>query len=192
MAAWCYAGLAFLVAALLSSIELITAKYPRTWFLLRKCKSLWFYALIYGCIGGAAMFWLKDLVAGGKVQLQGLFLSAPWFQAVAIGISVKSLLHINLFNITKNGQSVPIGLETITQLFEPHLLRGVMFDEFNAVRSFVQPFQQAYPNLTDVRTTLSNNVPNTLPQPEIEAFRADLDKAVNVQEAMERGLRFRS
>ena len=136
------------------------------------------------------MFWLKDLVAANKVKLDVMGLSAPWFQAVAIGISVKSLMHINLFNVTTNGQSHPIGIETITQLFEPHLLRGVMFYEFNAVRSFVQTFQQAYPNLTDVRTTLSNNVPNTLPQPEIEAFRADLDKAVNVQEAMERGLRF--
>jgi len=136
------------------------------------------------------MFWLKDLVAANKVKLDVLGLSAPWFQAVAIGISVKSLMHINLFNVTTNGQSHPIGIETITQLFEPHLLRSVMFCEFTAVRAFIQPFQQAYPDLTNVKTTLSNNVPAALPQSEIEAFRADLDKSLNVQDAMALGLRF--
>lgn len=129
-------------------------------------------------------------MVAGKVKLEGLLVSQPWFQAIAVGISVKSLLHINLFNITIAGQSRPVGIETLTQFFEPHLLRNVTFYEFNEVRSFIEPYEQAHPDLTQVRTIISNNVPMTLPQAEIEAFRIDLAKVASVQEAMESGLRF--
>lgn len=190
MAVVLYAGLAFLVAAVLSAVELITAKYAQTWFLIFRCKSLWAYAIIYGVIAGCAMFGFKTLVALGQVKLEGLIVGATWFQAVAIGISVKSLLHINLFNITVNRQSMPVGMETFTQLFEPHLLRNILFYEFNAVREFIEPYRHKYPDLGQVKATIANNVPSTLPSSEIEAFNTDLAKAVDVQEAMERGLRF--
>jgi hypothetical protein len=185
-----YAGLAFFVATFLSGLDLLTASYPRTYFLLFRSGALWGYAIIYGFIAALLTFGADYLVASGKLKLEGMILGAKWFRAVAIGISIKSLLHINLFNVTTGSQSVPIGIETLTKIFEPQLLRAIVFDEFNAVRNYLQPYCQKYTNLDNVKATIAANVPPTLPKQESQAFETELAKAVNVLEAMERGLRF--
>src|SRR2546422_94202 len=104
MEAWLYAGLAFIVATFLSGLELVTASYPRTHFLVFRSRPLWGYALIYGVIAACVTFGADYLVSSGKLTLEGMILGAKWFRAVAIGISIKSLLHINLFNITTGSQ----------------------------------------------------------------------------------------
>lgn len=56
-------SLAFVIAALVTALELITSKYPRT---ARFCvKSPWFYVyvLIYGLLGAGA---LDPMIAGPK------------------------------------------------------------------------------------------------------------------------------
>jgi hypothetical protein len=185
-----YAGLGFFVAAFLSGLELLTASYPRTYFLVFRSGALWGYAIVYGVIAALLTFGADYLIASGKLKLEGMILGANWFRAVAIGISVKSLLHINLFNITTGSQSVPIGIETLTKLFEPQLLRAIVFDEFNAVRRYLEPYCQRYTTLQNVKSTIGENVPPTLPIQESQAFETELAKAATVMEAMERGLRF--
>ena len=188
---WVYPALAFVVAALISSVELITANYPRTYFLvLRKSRALFYYALIYGLLAFIITLAADYLVAAGKLKLEGMIVGAKWFRAVAIGIAVKSLLHINLFNITTGSQTLPIGIETITKIFEPPLIRRIIFDEFDAVRTFLAPYIAKYSNLTDVKALIAANVPPTLPPQESQAFETELNKAANVTQAMERGLRF--
>jgi hypothetical protein len=190
MEAWLYAGLAFIVAAVLSGLELVTASYPRTYFLVFRSRSLWGYAIIYGVIAGCVTLGADYLVNSGKLKLEGLILGSKWFRAVVIGISIKSLLHINLFNITAGSTTVPVGIETLTKIFEPQLLRALVFDEFNAVRHYLASYCQKYTDLQAVKTTISTNVPPTLPTQESQAFETELTKATTVIEAMERGLRF--
>ena len=182
--------LAFVIAAFISVLELITAKYPRTYFLLRKNRKLYVYALIYGVIAFGIVLGLRALVTAGTVKLEGLGLSSPWVQAIAVGLTTKAFLHINLFNVTVGSQTMPVGLETLVQLFEPTLLRAILLDEFNAVRSYVQPYVNQYSDLTVDKSEIKKNIPSTLPTQERAAFESDLDKTSTVTEAMELFLRF--
>ncbi len=182
--------LAFVIAAFISVLELITAKYPRTYFLLRKNLKLYVYALIYGVIAFGIMLGLRALVTAGTIKLEGLGLSSPWVQAIAVGVTTKAFLHINLFNVTVGAQTMPVGLETLVQLFEPTLLRMILLDEFNAVRSYVKPYADKHSLLTDDRAKIKENIPSTLPTQERAAFESDLDKTSTVTEAMELFLRF--
>jgi hypothetical protein len=186
----CYVILAFVVGAFFTGLDLITAKYPRTWFLVKKSKSLWGYCALYGAIAAGVYLGLDGLVAAKKIQLSSEVLESPWLRILVIGISVKSLLHINLFTTTVNSQPFPVGLGTFTLLFEPQLLRSILFDEFNAVRSFIAPIAARHPNIETVRTTIMQNIPPELPTQETGAFRDELGKATDVAETLERGLRF--
>lgn len=185
-----YVILALIVGVFFTGLDLITAKYPRTWFLVKKSKSLWVYCALYGVIAAAVYLGLDRLVAAEKIQLSSEVLESPWLRVLAIGISVKSLLHINLFTTTVNSQPFPVGLGTFTLLFEPQLLRSILFDEFNAVRSFIAPVAARHPNIDTVRAAIIQNIPAELPAQETGAFRDELTKATDVAEAMERGLRF--
>src|SRR5438128_11249429 len=131
MEPWLYAGLAFVVGAFFSSFELITASYPRTFPLLFRSRALWGYALIYGTIAACLAFGADYLVSSGKLKLEGVILSAKWFRAVAIGISIKSLLHINLFNVATGSHTLPIAIETLTKIFQLQSLTAIIFDQFD-------------------------------------------------------------
>lgn len=182
--------LAFVIAAAISVSELITAKYPRTFFLLRKNHKLYLYALTYGAVAFGIMLGLRALVTAETVKLEGLGLSLPWVQAIAVGLTTKAFLHINLFNVTVGSQPMPVGLETLVQLFEPALLRTILLDEFNAVRNYAQPHADKHSNLPDDKGKIKRNIPSTLPAQERAAFESDLDKTDTVIDAMELFLRF--
>ena len=110
--------LASTVATLLACIELITSRYPRTFFLLRKSWALYAYALIYGAIGFGVTLGLASLIRTGTIKLEGLGLSGPWVQSLAVGLTIKAFLHIRLFSVGVGSQSFPVGVETIVKLFE--------------------------------------------------------------------------
>src|SRR5882762_2908990 len=92
--------LSLAIAFLIAWLELVTSKYPRTLFQVKKCRTLYYYALIYGSVSFAAMLGLNQLVKSGTVKLEGLFLSSVWAQSVVIGLSTRALLHIRIFNIS--------------------------------------------------------------------------------------------
>src|ERR1700688_3061252 len=114
-------AVAFVIAALVTALELITSKYPRT---ARFCvKSPWFhiYFVIYGLLGAGALALLPVLT---QVTIEGVGLSNPWVKAAFVGLSVKAFLHIRIFSVsTGPGQSFPFGLESFVQLFEPWMLK---------------------------------------------------------------------
>ena len=118
--------LAFIIADCISVLELITSKYPRTFFLLKKCPALYIYAVIYGVIGFAVMLGLNYLVSQKAVTLEGLGLSNPWWQAVAIGLSVKAFLHLRIFSVGVGAQTFPIGTETIVLALGASALIGLV------------------------------------------------------------------
>ena len=87
-------------------------------------------------------------------------------------------------------QSVPVGLETLVQLFEPALLRTILLDEFTAVRAFTTARAREYPSLDAVKARAKAEIPPTLPSQERAAFANDIDRATGVVEVMEHFLRF--
>ena len=105
--------LSFLIASGIAAQELITSKYPRSYFLLRQSKALYGYVLIYGLLALGVVLLLDGLVAAGIVKLEGIGLSNPWIQAIAVGLSIKPFLHIRLFNVSLGSQSFPVGVETV-------------------------------------------------------------------------------
>jgi hypothetical protein len=147
------------------------------------------YALIYGLIAVGSRFGLGALQSQGALKLEGLGLSDPWVQSVAIGLSTKALLHIRLFTVTAGSTSVPIGIETVVMLFEPWLLRTIDLDEFNQVRAFLAPKAAKHPQLSDVKARIAANVPGAIPTAERQAFLLDVNNATSVEEALELYLR---
>lgn len=182
--------LAFLIAACIAVLELITSKYPRTFFLLKKCPALYIYAVIYGVIGFAVMLGLNYLVSQKAVTLEGLGLSNPWWQAVAIGLSVKAFLHLRIFSVGVGAQTFPIGTETIVQLFEPWLLRTTELYHFNAGQYFIASRAAKYTVLADVKAKTKASVPSSFSSIEKAAFNADVDNAQSVENVMELFINF--
>lgn len=168
--------LAFIIASLISMLELITSKYPRTFFLLKKSWALYTYALIYGVISFVVMLVLNSLIIAGIVKLEGVGISNLWTQSIAVGLATKAFLHIRFFNVSSGSQSFPVGTETIVQLFEPWLLRTIELDNFNAVRNFINSRANKYNDLNDVKTKSRNNLPRTFSEQDRTAFQADIDK----------------
>jgi len=168
------AALAFLLASGIAASELITTKYPRTYFIFipRRCLALYVYSFIYGLLAFVIVFF-------NIVPLQ----ADVWIQAVIVGVSVKAFLHIRFWSVPtpaptgKAGESegFPIGPETILQLFEPWLLRTITLDEFNGVREFLGPRAVKYTDPQDVERRIRDNLSESLPVAELASFRRDLD-----------------
>jgi hypothetical protein len=157
------AVLALCIATIVTALELATTKYPRTCFVLtpHKCLSFYLYSFLYGAI---AMI----IVGANLLHLEKYGLNNPWSQALAVGLTVKSLLHIRLFSIPKSNvpqgnrgerEVVPIGLETIIFIIEPWLLRSIELDEFIAVQVFLAPWLKTYSDPDLVRELIETNLP---------------------------------
>lgn len=182
------AVLAFVIAACETWLELVTTKYPRTFRFLLWNGLLYGYCFIYGAIAAGVTLAFPALSAAGALQLGGMAQN-PWLQGAAVGVAVKSVLHIRLFTI----QSVPIGLETLVLLFEPWLLQSIDFAEFTSVRRFLRARADAYTNPADPAQSLKagkdavlNNLPRSINR---GAFQIDLDKCTSMIGAMELYLR---
>ncbi len=105
-------ALAFVIATFLALLELVTSKYPQTFFLLRKSPAIYGYALIYGVMAFGVTLGIGALIKAGSIKLQGIGLANVWVQVAAIGISFKALLHIRLFSVGLGSESFPVGIET--------------------------------------------------------------------------------
>jgi hypothetical protein len=177
--------LAFLTAFVVVIIELLTSNYPRTSFVLRKEKALYLYGAIYGLIALGVVLSFNALTKAKTITVEGLGLSSPYIRAILTGISVKALLHINLFTVKTGSQSTPIGLETIVQLFEPALLRSILLIEFNGVRNFIKPYTRTHQDLASNKRAVKDNIPQSLSREEIAALEKDVDTADDVTELFE-------
>ncbi len=179
------AGLALIIAALISGAELVTGSYPRTFFIVRKCGVFYAYTLFYGVIAFGVMLGLDALTAAGKIDLAGIGIDNPWIQAIVIGVMVKALLHINLFTITSGTQSTPFGIETITQLFTNWFLKEIEIHHFNRLRKITSTRANQYNDLNDVRKRAKENIPTSFSLEDRAALKNDIDKATSVLQVME-------
>jgi len=182
--------LAFLVAAIVTALELVTGKYPRTFWFLRNCKSFYVYAVIYGLIAALVTFFVDFLISSDAITLEGPMVGNGWAQAVAIGISVKAFLHIRLFAVNTGTQSIPIGVETIVLLFEPWLLREIELFHFNSVLKFIGPKAKTHPDLETVKNAVLKHIPKSFSKAEKTSFIDDVTKAKDVGSVMDMFLNF--
>ena len=209
---------AMLFASVFAWLELITSSYPQTWTVMRGCRSLWAYAFIYGALAFGVIMGYEALTSTGALQVSssgsaptssddskakpsntenksgktpnfGNSGQKPsWLIAILIGLSAKALLHIRLFTVSAGSQAVPVGTETLVMLFEPWLLRNIELYEFNAVRDFIAPRAECYPDLADVKARIKQRIPIKAAD-EKRAFEVDVDNSVDVTGAMELYLR---
>ena len=190
--------LAGLLGAFFTALETVTGKYSNTSHLLWGSKSFYIYLIVYGAIAGLAMWLLPALIeagafgvaspaadAGGGTANSPLDLSNTWVQAVVLGISIKALLHIRLANVSAGGQSFPIGVETVVQMFEPRLLRMIEMDHYQALQDFLAPFVARYDDLAKIKQQALANIPRFLGAAESAALKGDIASASNVFEALE-------
>jgi len=178
--------LAFGVTALFTWLELVTSKYPRTFFLLKRCTALYVYVLIYAVSGGL----VTALFEYFGVTLEGPGVSNPWVGAVLVGISIKAFFHIRLFSVGAGPQALPIGIETVVQMFEPQLMRAIEVYQFEASKDFIGTRATKYSDLAEVKKTIRDNLPGTLPVAERTAFLSDVERATSVGNAMDLYLAF--
>lgn len=178
------AVLSFLVAGLSTLAEYITTKCPHTGVLLlhpRRGWALYSYCIIYGAIALAITLLLSTLIESKVVAVEGLGLANPWLQAICVGLGIKGFLHIRLF---KAG-SVPIGVETLVQIFEPWLLEDIELQHYCALTSSLSPYVERYPDIALVRTRVKANLPRTFSQEKRAAISTDVDKCSSVAEALD-------
>jgi hypothetical protein len=178
------AFLALVIASLVTWLELVTSKYPRTISFLWGSWQLYVYAGAYGLIAFAVVLLLQPLIESGQVQFESAIAKNPWVQGAAVGITIKSLMHIRLLTI----KDVPIGVETLVHLFEPWLLEGIGLDEFAEVDHYIRGKAGQPPyagDLPKVKTIILDKLP-TLPLSNTEkiAFREAINQCTTVEEAM--------
>lgn len=181
--------LSFLIAAVFAALELTTSKYPRTIFLIKKCRHLYIYVAIYGLLSFGGLLSLNALVEAKKITLEGIGLQSIWVKCIIIGLSTKALLHISLFSLSVGAKTFPLGTETIVQLFEPWLLEEIFLFEFNEVSNFIAPRARKHNNLATVKQTIKDNLPANFTGPERIGFEAGVDAQTSVAPALEVYLR---
>ncbi|PWU00938.1 MAG: hypothetical protein C5B51_23905 [Terriglobia bacterium] len=167
---------ALTVASAVTLLEMITSSYPRTFYFVRRCGALYAYVVVYGMVALGVVAGFDTVVHSGNLRLEGFGVSNPWFRAVALGVSVKALLHIRLFTVGIGDRNMPFGTETIVQMFEPWLMEQVQFYEFNSVREFLRPWEQQHSNIADIRSIVLANLPYSFAGAERVAFEVSLKR----------------
>lgn len=182
--------LSFFIGAFVTLIELITSRYPQTFFLLKKSRALYFYIFIYGTISFLVMLGIESLIDDKLIKLEGAGISSIWVQAVVVGLATKALLHIRIFTVTIDSKPFPMGVETLVYMFEPWLLRKIELDEFNAVREFVDSLKTSDMTLDSVKMAIVQNILPNYPKNDKAAFLSDLKDKTTISECLELYLSF--
>jgi len=184
---------AFAVATVVTFLELVTSRYPRTVCLVTRSGSLYLYAVIYGLFGAVVNFAypslfppsLPDTAHSAVGAVSTAWNSNPWVRAAIIGFTIKAFLHVRFFELsTGPGKTVPIGIETVTQLFEPLLLRNIKLDHWIALTQFLAPAVAKYPDLPRTRAQALAAIPMGFDTSERAAMAGDLDAAETVTDVL--------
>lgn len=172
--------LAFAIAGLICFLELVTSKYPRTTFLVLKCKALYAYCLIYAALAALIVQLLP--VLGGQLQIEGLGAGNRWVEAVMVGVATKAFLHIRLFSVTTApGRTFPVGFESLIALVEPWLLQTIDLHHFAEARSFLRDRVARHPDHARVLEAALAGIPPTFNPADKAAIRTDLAAAAGAE-----------
>ena len=172
---------AFAVAAIVAATEHVSVKYPRTWWYLRDCPALYAYAIAYGAIAALLAWQWPALAPIHGIGLEG-DTTSPLTRAVLIGLVAKALTGVNLMTLNVNGTAIPVGTGIVTRLFEPALVRNIVFHEFQAVQAHVGGVAKLYgKDIERVRARALDAVPPGLPTEDAETFRKDVRGAKSTE-----------
>jgi hypothetical protein len=177
--------IAFLIGVFVTAAELVTGEFSQTFFLIKNSRSFRLYVLLYGLLTASAFALFRQVLPTGTTAA-GLALSSVWTQAVIIGATGKSFFNINVFSTPKTS----FGLEAITRLFQPGLLRQMKIDEWRELNEYVLPRTLKYTDLNAVKTKAKDSVPPSLPSDERQAFEVDVNDAADIKTVMLRLLKF--
>ena len=169
-------ALTFSVATIVTAVELLTSKYPRTPDFALSSRWFYVYVAIYGLLAAGALALLP--LVSDQMTLEGIGASNPWIKAALVGFSVKAVLHIRIFAVsTSPGQSFPVGLKSFVQLFEPWMLRTIELDHYFAQKAFIDPRAAKFAVVAAAQTQAKDNVPPGLSPAEKAVFNSDIDQA---------------
>jgi len=182
-------GLTFVVATVVTAIELMTSTYPRTAGFVVKSRWFYGYILIYGVLGAAALALLPPV--GSEVTMTGVGVDNPWVKAALVGFSVKAFLHIRVFTVsTAPNQSFPVGLETFVQLFEPWMLTSLDLDHFMEQQAFIRPRATRQVDLKTAQNAALNSFPTGYSAMVATGFKADVSACTTPTEVISTYLKY--
>jgi len=99
-----------------------------------------------------------------------------WVRACGVGFFTKSFLHLRLFTIPGHPEPTPIGLETITLLFVPYLLREIDLAHDRLEVQFVTQIIGSK-DLVEVKKLISGYLPESMARRDRQGFMASIKKA---------------
>ena len=182
-------ALAFGVAAVVTALELITSKFPQTYKFVLNSRWFYCYVLIYGALGAAALALLPYFI--DHVDEKGGILINLWLRAGLVGLSIKAFLHIRIFTVSpKPGQSIPVGLETIVQLFEPWMTRQIENHHFDGVTDFIAARARRCRSVAKARRLARANIPNTFDNHDRAALLNDIKRAATSRDVIENYMQY--
>jgi len=177
---WVTGALAVALAGLMAFWELTTSKYPREMFLVCRCPHLYCYSLVYAVAAAAVMALYETLVPhDGPHSPLGANL---WYRAIAVGLFTKSFLHLKFFSFPFKSESVPVGIETITNIFIPWFITEIDLGVENRRVDFFGSRIDGV-SFEDAKQRISNSIPDYLDQRDRDGFLTSIEKAGSAKRA---------
>lgn len=119
-------------------------RFSNYFFLINRSVIVLAYCGFYGMLAAG----LYLLLIPGRVSVEDRILLVPdgWALAIGIGVITHGLTDLNFFNIRYAGESLPVGLRSVSRYIEAYFERScdsVCFDRFI---SFIRPYRDKYRN----------------------------------------------
>jgi len=169
--------LAAVIAFTVQFCELYFTKYPNTIELfIGKTWKIFGYSLMYGIAGAIMMLLVLFYLDGSVVTGENTPVNNVFLQACVVGITVKGLLEINCFSFKNGTTESPIGLKTLTQLFEPYFIGQLEMEEYNYTKEYVDQRISKYPDLVVIKQMIKNNSHVDSNKKDFTTFLIDLDE----------------
>lgn len=180
---------AFAVATLLTGVVVAVTNFPRTFrLLLPRSWAFWLYCAGYGAFAAGVSLTEQS----GIVGISGVAFSNRYAKAFSAGLLVavaaRPLIQQFKLTATFGSRAIPLRLGNVVGSVDSWALGQIALDHHRAVRSYIGPRAERYPDLAEVRARIREHAPAWVPQVDIAAFLQDIedDRVVNtVTGAME-------
>jgi hypothetical protein len=170
--------LAFFVGAFATYWNVYTSeRFHNYFFLIYKKFSVVAYSMLYGGIGIALFYMLKDNLLA--VTESNVKLSVDATKAILSGLAAKGFADINFFNVRSKGDNVPIGLRSISK--EVDKIFDNIFDSqsYKGMSDFMAKYYCDYKNadVQQFKVDLSNELFSHPNREKVTDFLASLSNS---------------
>lgn len=184
-------ALAFLFGVYISLHDLFNAKAKEMLFAFAwKSWALWAYGSIYGGLAILFFYLLKDNFLNVAIETAAARSLGEefkiWLLAIFSGISIKSLLNVSFYNARIDGKTLPIGLATFVEIFEPQLIKILGDDHFICLDTFLTKadLRIEHLSLDDTRNLIRNTITSRYTKQEVTEFLLELATRGNKKEVL--------